>query len=249
MTNSLAGKTVLITGATGGIGQALATEFARAGGRIFAHSREDNPASKKLLGKLSKWGKSHRSVFGDLASPTAIETMFRGIPPIDILVNNAGYCPKSLFLDISLEELERVLAVNFRAPFLISQKAAQRMKRGSSILFIASVDGFHPGQGRAHYGASKAAELSLMKNMALELAPSGIRVNAISPGAIDTPMISGVKSDKKRQAKVLAGIPQRRFGKPMEIAEAACFLAGPKCPYATGAMLTIDGGLTLVRGY
>lgn len=249
MARSLEGKTVLITGATGGIGQAMAICMAKEGARLIAHSRENNAASKNLISKLSKLGNAHKAIFADLASPNAIEGMFGKLPPIDILINNAGFCPKSPFLEIGLDEFESVMAVNFRAPFLISQHAAKKMRKGSSILFIASVDGFHPGQGRSHYGASKAAELSLMKNMALELAPVGIRVNAISPGAIDTPMISRVKSDKKKEATVLAGIPQKRFGKPEEIAEAACFLVGPKCPYATGTMFTVDGGLTLVRGY
>lgn len=243
------GKTVLVTGATGGIGKATCLAFAERGARVLVHFRSDEKAARAMVKALSRFGKGHEALYADLADPDSIAALFARIGKLDVLVNNAGFCPKNAFLDVPLAELEQVMNVNFRAPFLCSQAAARIMKKGSSIVFIASIDGFHPGQGRTHYGASKAAELNLMRNVALELAPRGIRVNAVAPGAIDTPMISRVKADRKREAAVLAGIPQSRFGKPKEIAETVCFLANPACGYATGAMVTVDGGLTLVRGY
>ncbi|MBN8216555.1 MAG: SDR family oxidoreductase [Spirochaetes bacterium] len=249
MEKKFAGKTILVTGATGGIGRATCLAFAARGARVLAHYRSDEKAAKSLVKAMGRFGKGHAALFADLARPDSIAELFKGIGKLDVLVNNAGYCPKNAFLDVPLEELEQVMNVNFRAPFLCSQAAARLMKRGAAIVFVASIDGFHPGQGRTHYGASKAAELNLMRNVALELAPRGIRVNAVAPGAVDTPMISRVKADRKREAAVLAGIPQGRFGNPSEIAEAVCFLAEAGCAYATGATLTVDGGLTLVRGY
>ena len=249
MEKTFVGKTVLVTGATGGIGKAICLAFGARGAKVLVHYRSDEKAAKTLLKSLARFGKGHEALYSDLAKPESIGALFRQIQKLDVLVNNAGFCPKNAFLDVPLAELEQVMNVNFRAPFLCTQAAARMMKRGASIVYVASIDGFHPGQGRTHYGASKAAELNLMRNVALELAPRGIRVNAVAPGAIDTPMISQVKADRKREAAVLAGIPQARFGKPAEIAETVCFLANPACAYATGAMVTVDGGLTLVRGY
>ncbi|MBI4977115.1 MAG: SDR family oxidoreductase [Spirochaetes bacterium] len=252
MTKEFSGKTVLVTGATGGIGEATCIAYAHAGARVIVHYRSDAPAAKRLVAKLNRISKGNIAVYADLGKRDDITALFAAVKKIgrlDVLVNNAGYCPKNGFLDIPYDELDRVMKVNFYAPFICAQEAAKIMKKGSSIVFIASVDGYHPGTMRSHYGASKAAELNLVRNAALELADRGIRVNAVAPGAIDTPMTGAVTKDKKRLAHVNNGIAMHRFGTPKEIADAVVFLASNGASYTTGSVLTVDGGLTLVRGY
>lgn len=249
---TMKGKTVLVTGATGGIGEATALVFAKAGARVLAHYRSDPIGAKRLVAKLNKISKGNIALYADLGKRDDIASLFadvRKLGALDVLVNNAGYCPKNGFLDIPYDELDRVMKVNFYAPFICAQQAAKIMKKGSSIVFVASVDGYHPGTMRSHYGASKAAELNLVKNAALELASKGIRVNAVAPGAIDTPMTGAVTKDKKRLAHVNNGIAMKRFGTAKEIADAVFHLSSDEASYTTGSVLTVDGGLTLVRGY
>lgn len=249
----LEGRIVLITGATGGIGRAAAERFADCGATIVAHYRNDQPDLQDWLRCLP--GEGHTAVKADFLKREDIEAMFETVKTeynrLDVLVNNAGYCPRDEFLSITNDSLDNTFQVNFMAPFICAREAGKLMRDqgGGKILFVASVDGDRPGGARAHYASSKAAEIQLMRNIAMELAPYHILVNAVSPGAIDSPMTSKVKEDASIFEHVLKGIPLRRFGEPQEIASMLAFLASDYSNYTTGANLTIDGGLSLMRGY
>lgn len=249
----LDGQVVLITGALGGIGKAAARQFAECGATVIAHYRSDSEDIGRFLQSLP--GIDHGYFQADLQDQKAIHAMFgyvrKNYGRLDVLVNNAGYCPKEPFLDIKNESLEQTMAVNFTAPFICAREAARIMKErgGGKILFVASVDGDRPGNARAHYASSKAAELQLMRNIALELAGYSIQVNAVSPGAIDTPAISAGTREPAAFANVLKGIPLRRLGEPSEVAGLLVYLASRYADYITGSNFVVDGGLSLMRGY
>jgi 3-oxoacyl-[acyl-carrier protein] reductase len=249
----LEGRVVLITGATGGIGQAAARLFAESGATVVAHYRSQADEAQRLIDSLP--GVNHRKVHAELCDTNQITEMFTQIQSwygqLDILINNAGYSARDRFLDTSSEALAQTMAVNFTAPFLCAKEAAQMMlqKGGGRILFVASVDGERPGSSRAHYASAKAAELQLMRNIACELAEYNVLVNAVSPGAIDTNMTAGVKQDVELLARVNKGIPLHRMGQPEEVASYLVFLCSDYAGYTTGANIVIDGGLSLTRGY
>lgn len=252
---NLAGKVVLITGASSGIGKSAALLFAKSGASVIVHYRSNKEEAEQVLTEINGYDGDHSIYQLDLLQRDRIAEMFSYVKEkygrLDVLVNNAGYCPKDAFTDVTDEKLETTFAINFFAPFACGREAAQLMSAqgGGKILFVASVDADRPGFFRSHYASSKAAEINLVKNMALELAEHNIAVNAVSPGAIDTRMIASVSRDEQRADRVLQGIPMHRFGQPEEIAGMLVFLASDASGYTTGSVFTIDGGLSLMRGY
>lgn len=248
--NDLKGKVAIITGARRGMGRADALLLAKEGAKV-AISDISLDECEKVVSEIKKEGGEAMAVECDVSQKADVEEMIAEIMKkwgkIDILVNNAGICEFKPFLDLAEADWDKTLDTNLKGYFLCAQAAAKEMQKQKSgtIVNIASVAMGQQGvgfPGIAHYCASKGGIVALTEAMALELAPLGIRVNVISPGAIDTPMASSVKDDPQVLAGTLAKIPLKRIGKPEEIANAVKFLVSDESSYITGATLVVDGG-------
>lgn len=244
----LSDRVCLVTGASRGIGRAIAIEMAKEGGRIVGNAT----SSSSLAGlekELREMGVDYLMVPADLSTAdgclglvrAAAESMGR----IDVLVNNAGINIVKNIDEASLEDWEKVINVNLRAPFLCSKYASELMKkqRYGRIINLASIASFVSLPGRSAYNSSKAGILGLTRTLAVELAPYGITVNAIAPGLIETEMLrQRVAEGSIKIDAALKRIPLGRLGRPEEIAKAAVFLASDDASYITGQVLVVDGG-------
>jgi glucose 1-dehydrogenase len=250
----LDGRVALVTGASRGIGRAIALRLAEAGADVAINFVSDSsaPAVEELRAEIDRLGRNALVVQADASSKPAVDAMFAqveaGLGPVQILVNNAGVDPITPIAAMDETEWQRTLDVNLTGPFLCLQRALARMEAGGSVINISSIHGATPRIGSSHYSASKAGLDMLTKTAALELGPRGIRVNAIAPGAILT--------DINRERVVALGeetwrrwIPLGRVGDAAEIADLAAFLASDAASYITGAVIYADGGyrLPLVR--
>ena len=239
MAEALAGKIALVTGGLSGIGAAVAALFAASGARVIA---ADITAAAGPIGEDAV--AAARLDVADAGSCTALVDAIKArFGRLDILVNSAGIGADLSFLDTPVEVFDRVYAVNLRGTFLIGQAAARLMCEGAggSIVNLSSVSGMRGNLGRAAYGASKAGVVVLSQVMAVELASRGIRVNVISPGPIETPLVAVVHDQAIRDAWGRF-VPMGRYGQPSEIAAAALFLASDAASYITGQVLAVDGG-------
>lgn len=240
---TLSGRTAVITGAAGGIGIAMAEAFAAAGARLALIDIADCGAQARALGP------DHRAYRLDLMDPAAIRATVARIGEeagIDILVNNAGLGIVARAEDQAVEDWDRTQAINLRAPWLMAAAALPFLKRSGRgrIVNMASQAGVIGILEHAAYGASKAGLIGLTKVLALEWAPHGITVNAISPTVVETPMaLVGWSGEKGEQAR--REIPVGRFARPTEVAAAAVFLASEAAAMITGENLMIDGGYTI----
>ena len=241
---------VLVTGAAAGIGLAIARKL-RSLGTIVVMCDKDVPALDAAVRGLGDNGQEAIAVAGDITDTATIARVAEAAGPLDGLVNCAGIYPVTSLLDLSAEEWDRVLSLNLRTPFLLTQAVARRMiagKRGGSIVNISSTASTLARPGIAHYGASKAGLNQLTRNLAVELAPHGIRVNAILPGVIETETVQATLTTPAAIAEMAAKqarIPMGRLGTPEEIAELAAFLLSPASSYSTGGLFTADGGFSL----
>lgn len=240
---NLEGLTVLITGASGGIGQALASAFAATGARLALVDVEDAGEQAARLGP------DHRAYRLDLADPEAIATVIARIGAetgIDLLINNAGLGMVFPAEEARVADWDKTLAVNVRGPWLVSAAALTFLKRSGRgrVVNIASQAGVVAIHDHAAYGVSKAGLINLTKVQALEWARHGITVNAISPTVVDTPMaLAGWSGEKGEQAK--RDIPIGRFARPAEVAAAAVYLCSEEAAIVTGTNLMVDGGYTI----
>jgi len=238
------GKRVLITGAAGGIGRATAQRFFDEGARLLLC--DVRPLAD--TGLQAVFPERMEYVAADIASEaglTAVEHAL-GKDGVDVLVNNAGITRDKSSLKMTTDDWDRVIAVNLTAVFRLSQLIARRMKdagRGGVILNAASVVAHSGNFGQANYVATKAGLIGLTKTMARELGRAGIRVNAIAPGFVDTPMARAVP--EASLAMVTERTPLGRLGRPEDIAAAYCFLASDDAAYITGQTHVIDGGWTM----
>jgi len=246
----LKGKVAIITGARRGMGRSHALVLARAGAKVVV-SDVSLEECQKVVDEIKKDGGEALSVECDVTKKEEVDDMVKTAidkwGKVDILVNNAGICQFKPFLELTEEEWDRTLNINLKGYFLCAQAAAKEMVKQKSgvIINIASVAMGQVGVGfptLAHYCASKGGIVGMTETLALELAPYNIRVNAVAPGAIDTPMIASAKQDPKTMEATLSRIPLRRVGKPEEVSNLVLFLASEQSSYMTGSTVVIDGG-------
>ena len=244
---SLAGKVALVTGASRGIGRAIALRLAQRGARVAcvattAERAQETQAACQALGVQS-------AAYGvDVSASAPVNELVAAVISefggLDILVNNAGITRDQLLLRMSEEDFDRVVDVNLKGTFNFIRACARTlMKSHGRIVNITSVVGVTGNAGQANYAASKAGVIGLTRSVAKELASRGVCVNAIAPGFIATDMTSAI--DPKAAEELKARIPLSRIGEPEEVAAAVEFLCGPGGSYVTGQTLIIDGGLSL----
>lgn len=243
----LEGKNAVITGARRGIGRAAVECFAGYGANIWACARKPDEAFEEdMAGLAKKHGVWIKPVYFDLADSAGLAAAVKGILseklPVDVLVNNAGMPYGGTLFTTPMAKLQEVFTVNFFAQIALMQYFGKYMlrKKSGSIVNIASVGGLEHNPGYLAYGSSKAALVWATRSCAKELAPHGVRVNAVAPGLVDTEM--GAYRNPEELEKVLARTPAGRMGTPAEIAEAIAFLASGKASYITGEILSADGG-------
>jgi len=241
----LTNKKALVTGASRGIGKAIADLMIAEGAEVWGLDLRE---PEDLADRVAKAGGKLHWVAADLGSLAEVDAVVKGAikaaEGFDILVNNAGITKDGLSFRMSLENWQKVIDVNLSAAFLISRTVGWDMvtrKRGGSIINMASVVGVHGNGGQANYSASKAGLVGITKSIAHEVADRSIRVNAIAPGFIESDMTAGLPQDVKD--KMHGMIPFKRFGKPEDVANAALFLASDLSSYITGQVLPVDGGM------
>ncbi len=246
----LKGKVAIITGARRGMGKTHALALSKAGAKVVVAdiSKED---CEKVAEEIIKGKGEALAVKCDVTKKEEVDQMVRAAIEkwgrLDILVNNAGIAQFFPFLEMEEEDWSRTIDVNLKGYFLCAQAAAREMvkQKSGSIVNIASVAMGQVGvgfQNLTHYCASKGGIVAMTEAMALELAPYNIRVNAVSPGIIETPMVDPLKNDSKTIESTLMRVPMKRFGKPEEVSNLVAFLASDDASYMTGSTVVIDGG-------
>lgn len=250
MYEDLKGKVVIITGGRRGMGKADAILFAKNGAKVVVADIAQEEC-QQVVDEIEKNGGEGLALKCNVTNEKEVKEMvektIEKFGKIDILVNNAGICEFKPFLELTEEEWNKTLDINLKGYFLCAKAAAKEMakQKSGAIVNIASVVMGQIGMGMAglaHYSASKGGIAALTKTLALELAPYNIRVNAIAPGAIDTPMAASAKADPKMLEQTLAMIPLHRMGKPEEIANTVLFLTSDASSYITGSIIVVDGG-------
>jgi NAD(P)-dependent dehydrogenase (short-subunit alcohol dehydrogenase family) len=244
----LTGRRALVTGASRGIGLAIAEGLARRGAAVAITGRKAD-ALEAAAGQLRAGGADVRPVVCHQGDPAAVAGLFERLDrenfTADVVVLNAGTNPvMGPLIDTDLGAWQKILDVNLTGALLTAQHACRRLlplKRGS-ILFIASVAGIEPMPGIGAYSVSKAGLLGLTKVLAKELGPSGIRVNALAPGLVETRFSAALFQDRKLYERLMAPVPLGRHGQPADVVGAAVFLASEASAYVTGQVLVIDGG-------
>jgi 3-oxoacyl-[acyl-carrier protein] reductase len=244
----LNGKKALVTGASKGIGNAVAEAFLRQGAVVYAVSRSEGDLAK-LQAAAAESGTQVIFKAADVSNEAAITAVVKDIIKesggLDIVVNNAGITRDGLMARMSAEAWDEVLRVNLTSAFYVCKAVSMHLlsRRGGSIINMSSVVGLHGNAGQTNYAASKAGLIGLTKSLAQELAPRGVRVNAICPGFIGTEMTEKLNEEHKQA--LFARIPMARMGRPEEIAGTAVWLASDLSTYVTGQAISADGGMMM----
>jgi glucose 1-dehydrogenase len=259
----LRGQKALVTGASSGIGRAIAVALAEAGADVVVNYSSSEGPAREVAGEIEEAGARALVHKADVSSEPEVERMFAAmlaeLGTIDILVNNAGLQADAPFEDLTLAQWNKVINVNLTGQFLCARAAVREFKRrgvrpeiscsAGKIICISSVHEVIPWAGHVNYAASKGGVMLMMKSIAQEVAPFRIRVNSISPGAIRTPINTEAWSTPEAYRELLKLIPYKRIGEPAEIGRAAAWLASDYADYVNGVSLFVDGGMTLYPGF
>ncbi|MCU7931709.1 MAG: SDR family oxidoreductase [Candidatus Thiodiazotropha sp. (ex Codakia rugifera)] len=259
----LAGQRALVTGANSGIGAAVARGLAMAGAKVVINYVVNESDAIKLVNEIEKSGGQAMALYADVSSESDVQSMFRRMieawGSIDILVNNAGIQRDASFVDMTLSQWNKVIAVNLTGQFLCTREAAREFARrgvvpelscaAGKVVCMSSVHEVIPWAGHVNYATSKGGVMMFMQSVAQELAHLKIRVNGIAPGAIRTPINRNAWETPEAEASLLKLIPYERIGEPADIAKATVWLASDQSDYVTGTTLFVDGGMTLYPGF
>lgn len=239
----------LVTGASGGIGRAIAVALGEAGHRLAVHYRSNPERAEEVVAAIKSAGGEALAVGGDVADADAVEGMIEQVEaafgPVEVLVNGAGILRDGMLAMMSESQWDEVLDTNLKGTFLVSRavvKGMMRARRGH-ILNLVSISGLIGTPGQANYAASKGGVIAMTRTMARELGRYGVQVNALAPGFIETEMIEGM--NKKQLDGLLERVPLGRIGQPGEVAELARFMVSPANSYMTGQTVVMDGGLSV----
>ena len=243
-------RVALVTGSSQGIGRGIAVRLAEAGADLVINGRSDSAEVRETLEQVQALQRRACFIAADIGVAAEchrlVDEARARMGRLDILVNNAGMQRHRPFLDVDEAEYDQVLDVNLRGPFFLAQAFARQLRdagRGGRIINTSSVHEELPFPNFASYCASKGGLKMLMRNLAIELAPLGITVNNVAPGAIETPINRELMNQPDKLARLLDDIPAGRLGQPRDVAGAVAFLASDEASYITGASLVIDGGL------
>ena len=242
----LDGKTALVTGASQGIGAAIARALARQGARVVLAARNEEKLAA-VAAAIAADGGAALPLALDLTQPTAIGERLKSLPAewaeIDVLVNNAGITADNLLARMSLEQWQRVLDINLTGAFAVTRELVRGMirRRWGRVVTISSVVGLMGNAGQANYAAAKAGLVGFSKSLARELASRNVTANVVAPGFVETAMTDALPAAVREQ--MLADIPAGRFGRGDEIAAAVVYLASDEAAYVTGQVLNVSGGL------
>jgi 3-oxoacyl-[acyl-carrier protein] reductase len=248
----LAGKRVLVTGASKGIGAACARLFAELGAHVAVHTRADHAAARRVVEAARAAGGRADAFGADLTQweegERLVAEVEAGLGPLDVVVLNHGVWREAAIDAMTAADYDETLDANLRGYVSVAGAAARRMKprRAGRLVLVSSTAGQRGEAMHSHYAATKGAAISLTKSLAAELAPWGILVNCVAPGWVGTPMTEATLGDAGERAKVLAAIPLGRVARPEEIAWPVAFLAGDASTFVTGEILNVNGGAVLV---
>jgi glucose 1-dehydrogenase len=259
----LTGQKALVTGASSGIGRAIAVALGRAGADVVVNYRSGDEMAQQVVEQIQSSGGNAYAHRADVSQEGQIEEMFDRmrdeLGTVDILVNNAGLQKDAAVHEMTLEQWNTVIGVNLTGQFLCAREAIREFKRrgvresvsrsAGKIICVSSVHEVIPWAGHVNYAASKGGVMLMMKSIAQEVAPLRIRVNSICPGAIRTPINREAWETEEAYAALMKLVPYKRIGEADDIARAAVWLASDDADYVTGASIFVDGGMTLYPGF